>query len=127
MFVNDIFIGIILSLNYLLGFILYKWSKEEVDFILDKFKVLETLAKQRSAGPRGTHSAWELNKLILPLAVLFGIISAFFVKKTEVLLIVLLMSTIISSGTIKDKNKILLPAISFLIAFIIVYFAVLYL
>lgn len=127
MLANDIFIGIVLSLNYLLGFILYSWSKEEVDYILNHFKVFE-----------------RLDKLVIPLAVLFGIMSAVFIKKIEILLIILLISTIISSGTIKDnlnpqqvqgmeksrffhKNKILIPMVSFLIAFVVVYFAVLFL
>ena len=107
---NDILIGIVLSLNYLLGFVLYSWSKEEVDYIICKFKPLE-----------------RLDKLVLPLAVLFGIISAVFIKKIEVLLIILLISTIISSGTIKDKNNIFLPTILFLIAFVIAYFSILFL
>ena len=108
MLLNEMLIGLILAAGLPLGHMLYIWSAEEVDYSIKRFKLLD-----------------KAEKIILPFAVASGILSAYFAKQLEVILVLLLLNIIFSSLAIKDRKQILLPTVVFLIAFSVTYFVLL--
>lgn len=105
MLINDILIGFVLSFGFPIGHILFLWSKEEVDWVLDKYKFLN-----------------NLEKIILPFAIVTGILGAVFIKNLEIILILFFVNLLLASATIKEKKQILLPMVLFLVGFFTLYF-----
>ena len=106
MLLNNLLVGIALATAFPLGHLLYLWSKDEVDAVVKKFPFLQSM-----------------NKFILLLSAATGALSAVFVNKTEVLLILFFANLLAASAAMKDKKQILIPTILFLLAFFVVYLA----
>ncbi len=105
MILNDLLIGIVLSAAFPLGHLLYLWSKEEVDWVLDRYKFLK-----------------NFDKIILPFAVVSGLLAGFFVKNTGILLALFFANLIVASLSIRERKQIVLPAVLFLVVFFVAYF-----
>lgn len=102
--INDILIALVMSAAFPLGHLLYLWSKEEVDWVLGRYKLLK-----------------NSEKIILPVAIVSGLLAGFFMKNTAILLVLFLANLIVASLGIKENKQILFPTILFMISFLILY------
>jgi len=101
MLLNNLLVGIALATAFPLGHLLYLWSKDEVDAVVKKFPFLQSM-----------------NKFILLLSAATGALSAVFVNKTEVLLILFVINLAVSSICLRSWKDAVRPALGLAILFL---------
>ncbi|MBI4095906.1 MAG: hypothetical protein HY438_03540 [DPANN group archaeon] len=95
----NILTAAVLAAAFPLGFLLYEWSKEEVDAVIKKFSALK-----------------QTNKIVLPLSVITGAIAVW--ATTELLLVLFVINLAVSSIGLRNWKESVRPALGLAVLFL---------
>lgn len=88
-----------LAAAFPLGFLLYEWSKDEVDAVAKKFQVLK-----------------QANKILLPLSAIAGMLAAWL--STEIVIIIFAVNLLAASFGVRSWKESARPALGFVVLFL---------